>query len=228
MDAARQGAGLGRERRLDPRRLRLYVVTDRELARGRPEPEVVRQALAGGATAIQLRGKELGGRELYQIGKELRQITREAGALFFVNDRLDVAMAVEADGVHLGQEDLPLACARRIAGPDLLIGITAETVDQAVEAEREGADYLGTRAVFATPTKVYREPMGLELLAEMVRAVNIPVVAIGGIKAGNAREVLATGVAGLAVVSAVVAAEDVRAAAAELAAVIEAERGRWD
>lgn len=221
MDASRRDAGLGRGRRLDPRRLRLYVVTDRELARGRSETEVVRQALAGGATAIQLRAKELGGRELYRIGKELRQITREAGALFFVNDRLDVAMAVEADGVHLGQEDLPLAHARRIAGPDLLIGITAETVDQAVEAERGGADYLGTRAVFATPTKAYREPMGLGLLAEMVRAVAIPVVAIGGIKAGNAREVLATGVAGLAVVSAVVAAEDVRAAAARLAAVIE-------
>ncbi|BAS27234.1 thiamine-phosphate pyrophosphorylase [Limnochorda pilosa] len=202
------------------------MVTDRGLSRGRSEVEVVREALAGGATAIQLRGKELSGRELYEVGLDLRQATRQAGALLFVDDRLDVALAIGADGVHLGQEDLPLADARRLAGSELLIGITAETVEQAVEAERGGADYLGTRAVFATPTKAYREPIGIELLAEMVRAVSIPVVAIGGIKASNAREVLATGVSGLAVVSAVVAAEDVRAAAAELEEIVAAER-RW-
>lgn len=212
-------------RPLDPNRLRLYVVTDRALAQGRSEVEVVRAALEGGATAIQLRGKDWSSRELYRVGRELRQLTREAGALFVVNDRLDIALAVEADGVHLGQEDLPLAEARRLAGPHLLIGITAETVEQGVAAQEEGADYLGTRAIFATPTKAYREPMGLDELARLVQAVQIPVVAIGGIHAGNARQVLATGVAGLGVVSAVVAAEDVRAAAAELAGLIQAERG---
>lgn len=213
-------------RPLEPGRLRLYVVTDRALARGRSELEVVRQALAGGATAIQLRGKDWSGRELYRVGRELRQATREAGALLLVNDRLDVALAVEADGVHLGQEDLPAAEARRLGGPGFLIGVTAETVEQGVAAEAEGADYLGTRAVFPTSTKAYREPMGVAALAQLVRAVSIPVVAIGGIKAKNARQVLATGVAGLAVVSAVVAAEDVRAAAAQLAGLIEAERGQ--
>ncbi|HEY8531828.1 MAG TPA: thiamine phosphate synthase [Limnochorda sp.] len=213
-------------RRLDPDCLRLYVVTDRTLARGRSEVEVVRQALAGGATAIQLRGKDWSGRELYRVGRQLRELTWEAGALFFVNDRLDVAMAVEADGVHLGQEDLPLAAARRLAGPDFLIGITAETVEQGIAAQEAGADYLGTRAVFATPTKAYREPMGLEELRRLVQAVSIPVVAIGGINAQNARGVLAAGAAGIGVVSAVVAAPDIAGAAAELAGIIAAERGQ--
>jgi thiamine-phosphate pyrophosphorylase len=204
-------------------RLRLYVVTDRGLSRGRSEEEVVRAAVAGGATAIQLRGKDWSGRDLVAVGRKLRAITREAGVLFFVNDRVDVALAVEADGAHLGQEDLPLPDARRIMGPEPLIGITVQDEHQAREAEAGGADYLGTSAVFPTTTKVSDvPPLGLEVLEAIARAVRIPVVAIGGIGPHNAAEAVRRGAAGVAVVSAVVAAEDVTRAARELRATVDA------
>lgn len=204
-------------------RLRLYVVTDRGLSRGRSEEEVVRAAIAGGATAVQLRGKDWPGRELVAVGRALRAVTREAGVLFFVNDRVDVALAVEADGVHLGQEDLPLADARRIMGPERLIGITVQDEHQAREAEAGGADYLGTSAVFPTTTKISDvPPLGLEVLEAIARAVRIPVVAIGGIGPHNAAEAIRRGAAGVAVVSAVVAAEDVTRAARELRVAVDA------
>lgn len=209
------------------RRLRLYVVTDRGLSRGRSEEEVVRAAIAGGATAVQLRGKDWPGRDLVAVGRALRAITREAGVLFFVNDRVDVALAVEADGVHLGQEDLPLADARRLMGPERLIGMTVQDEHQAREAEAGGADYLGTSAVFPTTTKVGGPPpLGLEVLEAIARAVRIPVVAIGGIGPHNAAEAVRHGAAGVAVVSAVVAAEDVARAARELRTVVDAALAR--
>lgn len=199
------------------RRLRLYLVTDRRLARGRGDEEVVTAALAGGVTAVQLRGKEMSTRELVAVGERLREITRRAGALFLVNDRLDVALAVEADGVHLGQDDLPLDRARRLAGRRFIIGISAENPREAQEAEAGGADYIGAGTVFPTGTKPDAgRPIGLDGLAAIVAAVKIPVVAIGGINAANAAAVLKTGATGIAVVSAIVAAADITAAAAEL------------
>ncbi|MCL4426155.1 MAG: thiamine phosphate synthase [Firmicutes bacterium] len=199
------------------RRLRLYLVTDRRLSQGRGEEEVVTAALAGGVTAVQLRGKEMTTRQLVAVGERLREITRRVGALFLVNDRLDVALAVEADGVHLGQDDLPLDRVRRLAGRRFLIGISAENPREAQEAEAGGADYIGAGAVFPTGTKADAgHPIGLEGLAAIVASVKIPVVAIGGINAANAATVLKTGAAGIAVVSAIVAAPDVTAAAAEL------------
>ncbi len=201
--------------------LRLYLVTDRNLARGRSELEIVRRAGAGGITAVQLRGKEMTSRELYHTGLALRQLTADLGILFIVNDRLDIALAVGADGVHLGQEDLPAAEARRLA-PDMLLGATVGNAAQAVEAETAGVDYLGTDAVFPTATKTYeRAPLGLEGLRLVCAATKLPVVAIGGIKAENAVQVLKAGAAGVAVVSGVVSAPDVTAATCEFRRQIE-------
>ncbi len=202
-------------------RLALYVITDRGLARGRDEVEIARAALRGGATALQLRGKDRDARPLWELGRALLLESRAAGALLFVNDRLDVAQAIGADGVHLGQEDLPCAEARRIAGPGLLIGVSAESPTLAQAAERDGADYLGTGAVYATSSKADAgAPIGVAGLAAVVAATRLPVVAIGGIGIANAAPCIAAGACGVAVISAVVGADDPEAAARELAAAI--------
>ena len=210
------------------RALRLYVLTDRGLSRGRSEVEIVQAALAGGATAIQLRWKVGPLAEAVRAGRALRELCREAGALFVVNDRVDLALALEADGVHLGVEDLPLAEARRLAGNRLVIGFSPSTLEEALAAERAGADYLGVGPVYGTATKADAGPaVGLEHVRRIAQAVSIPVVGIGGITADNARPVIEAGAAGVAVISAVVAADDPRAAAAALrAAVDQALAGR--
>jgi len=203
--------------------LSLYLVTDRQLARGRPLEEVVRAAIAGGVTAIQLREKDVTTRDYVALAQALRAITREAGGIFIVNDRLDVALAADADGVHVGQDDMPAALARRLLGPDKILGVTAANEAQARQAQADGADYLGCNAVFATPTKTDTgPPLGLDGLRRLVASVSIPVVAIGGINADNASGVMACGVAGIAVVSAIMAAPDVTAAARELRAIVSA------
>ncbi|MEW6547253.1 MAG: thiamine phosphate synthase [Bacillota bacterium] len=203
--------------------LSLYLVTDRQLARGRPLEEVVRAAIAGGVTAIQLREKDVTTRDYVALAQALRAITREAGVIFIVNDRLDVALAADADGVHVGQDDMPAALARRLLGPDKILGVTAANEAQARQAQADGADYLGCNAVFATPTKTDTgPPLGLDGLRRLVASVSIPVVAIGGINADNASGVMACGVAGIAVVSAIMAAPDVTAAARELRAIVSA------
>jgi thiamine-phosphate pyrophosphorylase len=197
--------------------LTLYVITDRRLASGRSHEEVAREAIAGGATVIQLRDKEASTKELVEIGRRLRRLTAERGVTFIVNDRVDVALAVDADGVHLGQEDMPAALARQLMGPAKVIGVSAGTVEEAKRAEKEGANYLGVGPVYATATKPDAgEPIGVEGLSEILRAVSIPVVAIGGINEGNVEEVVATGADGVAVVSAVVGAQDIEAAARRL------------
>ncbi|AEC52680.1 thiamine-phosphate pyrophosphorylase [Pyrococcus sp. NA2] len=198
-------------------KLKLYTITDRRL---KPEIESVKQALEGGATAIQLRIKDASTREMYEIGKEIRKLTNEYDALFFVDDRIDVALAVNADGVQLGPEDMPIEIAREIA-PNLIIGASVYSLEEALKAERMGADYLGAGSVFPTKTKRDVKVIGLDGLKEIVRAVRIPVVAIGGINAGNARDVLLTGVSGIAVISAVMGAEDVRRATQELRKIVE-------
>lgn len=208
-----------------PLDLTLYVVTDRGLARGRPLTEVVAQAIAGGATAVQLREKAASTREMVELALALRRVTREAGVALIIDDRVDVALAVDADGVHVGQDDMPAALARRLIGPERILGVTAGTEEEARRAEADGADYLGCTAVFPTATKPdHREPLGLEGLERLVRAVRIPVVAIGGIHAANAADVVARGAAGVAVVSAVMAADDVRAAARQLREAVERAR----
>lgn len=208
--------------------LRVYVLTDRGLSRGRSEAEIVRAALAGGATAIQLRWKTGPLREAVRAGRELQALCRQAGALFVVNDRVDLALALDADGVHLGVDDLPVEEARRLAGDRLVIGFSPSTLEEALDAERAGADYLGVGPVYGTATKADAGPaVGTGHVRAIARAVSIPIVGIGGITAANARAVIEAGAAGVAVISAVVAADDPRAAAAALRAVVdEALAGR--
>lgn len=196
--------------------LRVYVITDRGF-RGRSHEEVARAALAGGATFLQLRDKRATARELVVWARRLRELAREAGVPLVVNDRVDVALAAEADGVHVGEDDLPVPDARRLMGPRGVVGASAGTVEEAVRAERDGADYLGVGPVFPTATKADAgEAIGLEGLRRVVRAVRIPVVAIGGITADNAAEVVRAGAAGVAVVSAVAGADDMVEAARRL------------
>ena len=203
----------------------LYVVTDRALARGRATADVVRAAVAGGATCVQLREKECGTREFLEEARAVRAALRGTGVPLIVNDRVDVALAVGADGVHLGQRDLPIAAARRLGPPSWIIGVSAESVADAVRAERDGADYVGASPVFATPTKAdHAPPLGLEGLRAIRAAVKIPLVAIGGIHAGNARETIRAGADGLAVVSAIVAADSPREAARALKSEIDAAK----
>ncbi len=206
----------------------LYVLTDEE--GGHSHLEVAREAIAGGATAIQFRDKKASGRQLVEVAQALRELTREAGVTFIVNDRVDVALAVGADGVHVGQEDIPAAIARRLVGPDKIVGLSVTNLEEALEAEREGvADYLGVGPIFPFPTVIKPDatpPMGLTLLAEISRRVSIPVVAIGGIEMRNAAATIEAGADGVAVVHAVAWAEDIAAAARDLRAVVENAKSR--
>ncbi len=203
-------------------RWRLYVITDAQLSRGRSDLEVAEAAIRGGADVIQLREKTASGGTLYRVALELRELTRKANVSFIVNDRLDLALAVDADGVHVGQTDLPAFAARRILGPGRILGVTAETVEEALQAEKDGADYLGVGPVFeARGTKSDAgEPKGLEQIARIRGASRLPIVAIGGIKADNARRVREAGADVVAVISAIVAADDVAKAARELKSVL--------
>jgi thiamine-phosphate pyrophosphorylase len=203
----------------------LYLVTDSALAMGRALPDVVRAAVDGGVTCVQVREKDLPSRAYIEQLLSLRPLLRERGIPLFVNDRLDVALAVEADGIHLGQTDLPLAMARRIAAGRLIIGVSCESVRDASAAERGGADYVSVSPVFATPTKTDTAPaLGLDGVRAARRAVRVPVVAIGGINATNAAEVIRAGADGICVVSAIVSAPDPRAAAAALRGIVEGAR----
>ena len=198
-------------------RLRLMVITDAGLAAPRSILDVVRAAVAAGAPSVQLRDKDLGARELLEIGRALRTLTQEAGSLFIVNDRLDVAMALGADGVHVGPDDLPVAAVRSAAPEGFLIGRSADRVDVARQAVRDGADYIGCGTVYTTTTKADAGGViGLDGLDRVAKAVEVPVVAIGGITVPRALEVAGTGAAGVAVVGAVMAAEDPGQATTEL------------
>lgn len=194
-------------------RLRLIVVTDPDCG-GREVVEVVRQALAGGAPAVQLRWKEGTGREMADLGRLLAEETRRAGALLFVNDRVDVALAIGADGAHVGNDDLPLAAARRIVPPGFLLGRSVDRVEDVDAALAEGADYLGAGPVYPTGSKLDVGPvMGVEgIQAVSQRAGSVPVVGIGGIGVAGARAVVGAGAAGVAVISAVMRASDPRRA----------------
>lgn len=203
----------------------LYLVTDRSLSRGRATVEIVRAAVAGGVTCVQLREKSCGTREFIEEARALAAVLRDAGVPLIINDRVDIALAAGAAGVHLGQRDMALADARRLGPAGWIIGISAESVEDAIRAEREGADYIGVSPVFATPTKTdTAPPLGLEGLRAIRAAVKIPLVAIGGIHTGNARDVIRAGADGLAVVSAIASADFPQTAAAALRREIAAAR----
>jgi len=195
-------------------RLLLHLVTDRSLSRGRSLVEVVAEAVAGGVTCVQLREKSCSTREFLQEALALKELLQPLRVPLIINDRVDIAQAVRADGVHLGQTDMPISHARRLLGPDCLIGISAESVADAIEAEQQGADYIGISPVFSTPTKTdTASALGLEGVRRIRELVCIPLVGIGGINQTNARQVIAAGADGVAVVSAIMAAESPQLAA---------------
>lgn len=203
----------------------LYVITDAKLSRGRSHREVIRAAIHGGATVVQYREKEGTTRRLVEEARALLKLAHQMGVPFIVNDRVDIALAVDADGVHVGQDDMPAPIARKLMGPGKIIGVSAANLEEALQAERDGADYIGAGPIFATPTKPdAAPPIGLEGLAEICRQVSIPVIAIGGINEENAAAVIRAGAAGVAVVSAIVAAPDVEASARRLREIVEASR----
>jgi thiamine-phosphate pyrophosphorylase len=190
--------------------LSLYVITDRELSEGRPLEEVVNAALQGGATVIQLREKKLTDREIFKMGMKIKPLIKKAGACFIINDRIDLALALDADGVHLGQSDLPLNIARKLTGEKKIIGISVKTIEKAREAEAQGADYLGVGSIYPTKTKKDAEPIGgPQRISQIRKAVNLPIVGIGGIQIHNIMEVIKAGADGIAVVSAVMGAPDI-------------------
>jgi thiamine-phosphate diphosphorylase len=205
--------------------LSLYVITDRAIGRDRPLEDVVAAAIRGGATMIQLREKVWPAGRVVEVGRRLMAITKPAGIPMIVNDRADIALAIEADGVHVGRDDLPVADARRLVGPEKIVGTSAGTVAEAVQAEADGADYVGIGSIFGTTSKSDAgEAVGPEILAQVRAAVRIPIVAIGGVTHANAAEAIHSGAHGVAVISAVVGADDVREAARRLAEIIRAAR----
>ncbi|MDP9353468.1 MAG: thiamine phosphate synthase [Chloroflexota bacterium] len=205
--------------------LSLYVITDADVSGGRLHAEVVRLALEGGATAIQYRDKRASLRSMLQVGAQLRELTTQHNAAFIVNDRPDLALALHADGVHLGPEDMPPNVVREIVGPDMVIGVSVDDPVDAREAEAAGANYIIARPVFPTRWKAEGRPaMGSQGLAEIVRSVQVPVLADGGVNTQNLGEILAIGVAGVGITRAVVGAPDPRTAARELRQVAESYR----
>ena len=197
--------------------IELYIITDENIGFGKTHAETAQLAIAGGADAIQLRDKSCSSRELIRVGRVIHEITRRNSAIFIVNDRLDVALACGADGVHLGQGDMRTDFARQIAPPGFIIGVSVSNVEEACRAEQEGADYVALSPTFSTVSKPDAGPgHGLGMLREIRQNVSVPVIAIGGIHCGNVREVIAAGAVGVAVISAVTGAADITAAARDL------------
>lgn len=205
----------------------LYLVTDRGLSLGRATVNIVRAAVAGGVTCVQLREKHCSTRAFIEEARALKTLldALETKIPLIINDRLDVALAIGADGVHLGQTDMPIADARRLVGAAMIIGISAESITDAIRAETAGADYIGISPVFTTPTKQDTAlPLGLEGIRQIRAAVRLPLVAIGGIQQDNAHAVIRAGADGVAVVSAIVSAACPRKAASALKQQIQSAR----
>lgn len=188
----------------------LYAILDSTQSNGRPLNSILRDLLKGGANLIQLRAKKMASNEFFQLAREARRLTHQAGSLFIVNDRLDIALASQADGVHLGQEDLPLAIARKLMGREKIIGISTHDLEQAREAERGGADYIGFGPIFGTTTKnTGYSPRGLTMLQNIRKKVKIPIVAIGGITENNVTQAWEAGADAAAIISDLMGADDI-------------------
>lgn len=199
----------------------LYLILDSQALVGRSEVEVASQAIRGGAKVIQLRDKQHTKAELLETAQRLKKVCAEKEALFIINDYLDIALASGADGLHLGQKDLPLPEARRLLPIDKLIGCSATTLSQAVRAQSEGADYIGVGAIYPTPSKENFRLVGLDTLRRVRGKISLPLIAIGGIDQSNVEPVMKAGADGVAVISAVLGAEDIEGATRKLAAKIE-------
>lgn len=203
----------------------LYAITDRKMLGDVSEVEAARLCFEGGADVVQLRMKDTDGGEMLEKAKAIQEIAQQYCKFFIVNDRLDIAVLAGADGVHLGQTDIPVQEARRLVGDEMIIGVSASTVEEAVKAVDDGADYIGVGSIFNTSTKPDADQgIGLDTLMEICQAVDVPVVAIGGINKGNIRDVIRAGADGAAVVSAIMAKPDIKAAAHELKVMVLNEK----
>lgn len=202
--------------RFDKKDLLLYAVTDRSWLGGRTLYQDVEAAIKGGATFIQLREKNLDEAHFLEEAKEIKELCKKYQVPFVINDNVDIALAMDADGVHVGQSDMEAGAVREKLGPDKIIGVSAQTVEQALLAEQKGADYLGVGAVFPTGSKDDAVEVSHETLKTICEAVKIPVIAIGGISTGNVMELSGSGICGIAVISAIFAKPDIEAAAKEL------------
>jgi thiamine-phosphate pyrophosphorylase len=192
---------------------KLYLITDRKITT-MSLPAAVRLALQGGVQAIQVREKDLPVREILAIAQELRRITRESNAKLFINDRVDVAVAVEADGVHLGHQSMPSEAVRKIVGKKMLIGVSTHSLAEAVKAEEAGADFITLGPIFVTPSKMqYGEPLGVESIGIVKKHIRIPVFGLGGIRNAKIVQVMQAGADGIAMISAIFAADDIQKAA---------------
>lgn len=205
----------------DKKDLLLYAVTDRHWLNGRTLYSQVEEALKGGATFIQLREKELDEEHFLEEAKEIKELCRRYQVPFIINDNVEIALAVDADGVHVGQSDMEAGDVRAKLGPDKMIGVSAQTVEQAVMAEQNGADYLGVGAVFPTGSKADALEVSHDTLKAICEAVKIPVIAIGGISKENILELSGSGICGIAVISAIFAKDDIEEAARELRGLTE-------
>ena len=200
----------------------VYLVTDRELSRGRSTLEIVAAAIRGGVSCIQLREKTCGTREFIDEALAIRSLLTKHSVPLIINDRVDVALAVKADGVHLGQKDMSCRMARQLVPESMLVGISVESLDDAIAAQKDGADYLGVSPIYSTPTKTdTAPPLGSEGLRSIRSEVDLPLVGIGGLNADNAAAVIHSGADGVAAVSAIVAADDPEAATRALSEIVK-------
>lgn len=197
---------------------KLYLITDRKLFGDTPSFfSAISEALEGGVKALQLREKDLGIRELLEMAYRLREMTNKHGARLFVNDRVDVALAADADGVHLGESCMPVFAARKVVGKGKLIGVSTHGMDQAIQAEKDGADFVTLGPVFETPSKIrYGKPLGIDIIRRAADRLSVPFYAIGGISRDRAGEVMQAGCRGVALISAVLASEDIKTETEEL------------
>jgi len=196
---------------------RLFLVTDRHQTNGRPLVSVLARALKAGPVSIQLRERDLGGTEVFALAAEIQRLLMLGTSRLVVNDRLDVALSLEGVGVHLRSDSLPVAVARRLVGRHRLLGVSVHSVSEAIQAEADGADYIVLGPIYQTPSKRrYGSPLGLSTLEAAVQSVRVPIIGIGGVTADRAREMRAVGAFGVAVITAVLAADDVESAAGAL------------
>lgn len=203
----------------------MYVITDRVVGQGRTHEEMTAGAIAGGATVVQLRDKTATTQQLVDAASRMLPLTRRANIPLIINDRVDVALAVDADGAHVGQDDLPASHARRLLGPAKILGVSAGTIAEARAAERDGANYVGVGPVFQALAKADAgPPIGIDALAQIVRAVAVPVVAIGGILHHHVAAVMGTGASGVAVINAVLAEPDIAGATRRLGEIVRSAR----
>jgi thiamine-phosphate pyrophosphorylase len=207
----------------------LYLVTDRELSLGRSLEEIVSAAVSGGVSVVQLREKSISTRDFISLAKRIKAIIKDKNIPLIINDRVDVALACEADGVHLGQEDMPVDIARKVLGKESIIGLSVENMEQVKAAEKLAVDYLGVSPIFKTPTKTdTKGEWGLDGLRQIRQFSRHPLIAIGGINSANVQEVVRAGAHGIAVVSAICSAKDPKNSAANLRALIEAARENFN